>query len=170
MIRQQLTNIVMLAAMAAGLVACSDNKAEVGDLQEFVKKIKQQATLEEVSITNVAKTEVMEYEAETYRSPFELDEDEVVQANRHREPLEYFPIEKLEFIGLINNDNGKWAIITTPDGKVYEVKVGSNIGNANGKVVKITDNRVDVAAGVDFDNMDLNNVKNTVSLTVKENT
>ena len=58
--------------------------------------------------------------------------------SRPREPLEAFPLESLRFVGLLRKDKVLEALIDTGSG-IYQVKVGSYMGQDHGLITAITD-------------------------------
>ena len=57
--------------------------------------------------------------------------------NRPREPLEAFPLESLQLVGIITKGKMKIALIKTPDNTVQQVKIGNYLGQNLGVVVDI---------------------------------
>lgn len=65
--------------------------------------------------------------------------------SRPSEPLEAYALETLMFKGSMENTQGKIiAIIQTPDGQMNRVQVGNYIGLNQGRVLKITPNKIDL--------------------------
>ena len=60
------------------------------------------------------------------------------------EPLERFSLDSLSMVGVLSRDNENWALILAPDGRTYQVNVGSYIGQNLGKVVSITNDQVNI--------------------------
>lgn len=63
---------------------------------------------------------------------------------RKPEPLEKFPLDALKFVGLLERQGERWAIITAPDKLVHRVKLGNHMGQNYGKIVSITESRVEL--------------------------
>jgi type IV pilus assembly protein PilP len=63
--------------------------------------------------------------------------------DRPREQLESFPLESLQFIGVVSKGKGKtyYALIQV-DGVVYQVGKGNYVGQNYGRIVKVTDAEV----------------------------
>lgn len=57
--------------------------------------------------------------------------------NRAREPLEAFPLESLQLVGIITKGKLKIALLKTPDNTVQQVKIGNYLGQNLGMVVDI---------------------------------
>lgn len=49
-------------------------------------------------------------------------------ADRIKKNLEAYSISDLHFVGILDHDGNRWAILTAPDQKVYRAKVGNYLG------------------------------------------
>jgi type IV pilus assembly protein PilP len=56
--------------------------------------------------------------------------------DRPKEPLEFFPLESLKYVGLMVKDKVPYAVIEA-DTSLYQVKVGNHMGQNFGSVSKI---------------------------------
>jgi type IV pilus assembly protein PilP len=61
--------------------------------------------------------------------------------NRRREPLEAFPLESLELVGVMSQNNRVHALIRA-DKALYQVRVGNYMGQNFGVVTSISDGEV----------------------------
>jgi type IV pilus assembly protein PilP len=57
--------------------------------------------------------------------------------NRPREPLEAFPLESLQLVGIITKGKMNVALIKTPENTVQQVKIGNYLGQNLGVIVDI---------------------------------
>jgi type IV pilus assembly protein PilP len=57
--------------------------------------------------------------------------------NRPREPLEAFPLESLQLVGIITKGKLNIALIKTPENTVQQVKIGNYLGQNLGVIVDI---------------------------------
>jgi type IV pilus assembly protein PilP len=62
--------------------------------------------------------------------------------NRPKESLEAYDLEKLKMVGTLEKDKTINALIRSPDGNLYRVKLGSYMGQNFGMVVAITEKDV----------------------------
>lgn len=60
------------------------------------------------------------------------------------EPLEKFPLDGLKFVGILERNNERWAIITAPDKLVHRVKVGNYLGQNYGRITSISETRIEL--------------------------
>lgn len=61
--------------------------------------------------------------------------------NRHREPLESYPLESLKYVGVITKVKVSYAIVLA-DGSLYQVRVGNYMGQNFGVITKISEEEV----------------------------
>lgn len=85
------------------------------------------------------------YQARIGRDPF-LPPVEVrgsqMQSLASLPALERYPLGDFSLIGIVWNNSNKAAMVSTPDGKGFTVRVGTRIGNSDGKVRRITQDSV----------------------------
>lgn len=60
--------------------------------------------------------------------------------SRPREPLEAFPLESLQLVGIITKGKTHIALIKTPENTVQQVKIGNYLGQNLGVIVDIINN------------------------------
>ena len=65
--------------------------------------------------------------------------------NRVPEYLESFPLDTLRMVGTMQQDEQTWALIKTPDNTIQRVLDGNYLGQNNGKIISITDDKVELA-------------------------
>ncbi|MGD9592458.1 MAG: pilus assembly protein PilP, partial [Candidatus Berkiella sp.] len=62
--------------------------------------------------------------------------------NRRKEPLESFPLDSLRMMGTLEKNGKRWAIVEDTDGIVHRITKGNFIGQHDGKVEAITEEKV----------------------------
>lgn len=148
--------VVMAAVLFASITACSDSG--FSDLNEYVASVKARPAARIPPLPEFKTYETFAYSAEELRDPFVLlqDEAEMVQAtapatsgpkpdeNRNRETLEGYPLDTLRFVGQLEKENEKWAIVTSPDSLVHRVKVGNYMGQNYGKITAVTESQLEI--------------------------
>ncbi len=58
-------------------------------------------------------------------------------AERPRENLESYKLSDLHYVGIIDHQGKRWAILVTPDQKVYRAGVGNYLGRESGCIKAI---------------------------------
>ncbi len=61
---------------------------------------------------------------------------------RRKEPLETFPLDSLELVGVMQQGVIDWGVIRAPNGTVHRVTEGNYIGENYGEVIDIEESRV----------------------------
>lgn len=64
--------------------------------------------------------------------------------NRRKEPLEDYPLDALKMVGTLARERERWAVIQAPDGTVHRARIGNHMGQNFGRVIKISDERIDL--------------------------
>lgn len=62
--------------------------------------------------------------------------------NRPREPLEFYPLESLKYVGLLQKSKLTYALLKTPDSGIQQIKTGNYVGQNFGMVTEIKDNEI----------------------------
>lgn len=71
-----------------------------------------------------------------------------IDVTRVPEFLESFPLDSLKMVGTVEKDNTLWALVRIPDGAVQTVKPGNYLGQNYGKIVSISDVKMDMSETV----------------------
>jgi type IV pilus assembly protein PilP len=135
------------------LGGCSNNEKRL-ELQAYVKKIKSRAIKEIEPLPEVKPYETFTYSDTDMRSPFVPSMmEEVAQKNvgdngirpdthRRKEPLEGYPLDSLRMVGTVEKQGKRWAVIQDTDGTVHSISKGNYIGQNDGHVDDITEEKV----------------------------
>jgi len=77
--------------------------------------------------------------------PKEVIENGVaIDTTRVPEFLEGFPLDSLKMVGTVEKNKTLWALIKIPDGAVQTVKSGNYLGQNYGKIVSISDTKMEM--------------------------
>ena len=133
--------LVMLSAM---LAACSSEEGD--DLDRFIRDSGKGMKSKVEPLPEVKPYVPVVYNPDgSLNDPFKPRKATVKSGglqpnlNRPREPLEAFPLESLQLVGLIKKDKTKTALLRTPENNVLQAKVGNYVGQNLGMVVEIVD-------------------------------
>ncbi|HSI45763.1 MAG TPA: pilus assembly protein PilP [Methylophilus sp.] len=141
MIRNKYLLMVMLTML---LGACG--KAQEDDLTQFMNEASQSASAPIEPLPQVQGFSPKQYNADAaLHDPFVPRKAAVKSAlqpdlNRHKEPLEAYPLEGLKFVGVLSKKNRIFAAIQTPDNMVYQVKPGQYMGENLGRITALAEN------------------------------
>jgi type IV pilus assembly protein PilP len=140
----------MIAAVAALLAGCGNQP--YGDLKQWMDDSAKTLHPHIEPLPEVKPYEPFVYNAFDLVDPFNASKLEVAKhpngsplapdKDRPKETLEGYDLEKLRMVGTLQRGKEINALIKTPDGNLYRVKVGSYMGQNFGKVMAITEQKV----------------------------
>ena len=78
------------------------------------------------------------------RDPFQLPASLLAKKENPKSDLEVYPLRDFKLNGVINGPNKTRAMVTTPNNKVFFVKMGDRIGARDGKVIRISSDSIQV--------------------------
>lgn len=144
--------IVALALFTMVLGACSSDNLE--DLRGYIDEVKARQGGRIEPVPEFKPFETASYDVDADRDPFspsvlkKADQDAAADASlqpdptRRKEALEEFPLDSLKMTGTLESGNQRWAIIAAPDGVIYRVRPGNYIGQNNGKILEVSDQKL----------------------------
>lgn len=146
-----------LLILAFAMAGCSSS-ADTDDLRRFVDDTlsKPRGRIEPIPVFKPY--ESFNYSSAGIRSPFELPVvvDETVQLdkdvsnirpddNRPKEHLEQFGFNELAMVGTLKGSDGDlWVLVRDGDGGVVRIQEGNYLGQNHGKVVSVSDYRINL--------------------------
>jgi type IV pilus assembly protein PilP len=141
---------VLLFLLVVSLTACGSDGLD--DLREFTKNAHadKKPTVDPIPI--MKRYETFAYSAASLTDPFAILNLRPKPApcptcknprdNRRKEPLEQYPLDALKMVGTLTRKSRYWVIIQAPDGSVHRAAVGNYMGDNNGVITKISDEKV----------------------------
>ena len=138
---------VGVALLASALAACGGSQ---GDLEKWVAEVKARPAPPLDPLPVMQQFETFEYDAQNLRDPF----SEVFNggdgggprpdAGRRKQTLEQFPLDSLDMVGSLGNGRSLVALVMAPDKVTYRVQVGAYLGQSDGRVTAINEDRVEL--------------------------
>ena len=136
------------------LSACTST--DTSDLQNFIEEVRASQKGRIDPIPSFTEPQPVDYTVAHLRDPFIKwsdpeqpsggcrDKEDCVQPieNRRKEVLEQFPLDTLRMVGTLNNEEGHWAVVQSPDGMVHKVQVGNYMGQNHGRITEIGENGI----------------------------
>lgn len=125
------------------LCACSSSEDE---LTRYIHRVKSRPPKPIEPIPEFKPLAKFEFPVDDKRrSPFKPVTEEgqdlfSPNTKRPKQPLEAFPLDALQFVGLLKQGHLVWALISQPSGLVTRVKVGDYLGKNYGQVTEIKEN------------------------------
>ena len=135
--------------LCVGLASCSNNMDE---LKQKVTEIKARPGERIEPLREVQPYEAFKYDAGEERSPFlpsasaksNLTTSARPDINRPREFLEQFPLDTLQMVGTLQLQGSNYALLQGKDGLVHRVRVGNYLGQNDGRITAISNDKVSV--------------------------
>ncbi|MCW9024158.1 MAG: pilus assembly protein PilP [Gammaproteobacteria bacterium] len=135
------------------LVACSGDQHD--DLNTYVDEVKSRKPGRIKGLPEIKPYESFTYDHSVLRDPFSPfveveDEQQVVDdgmrpdSNRKREALEQFPLDSLVFVGHLERNGKRWALVSAPDDTVYRVQPGNHLGQNYGEILLISETTIKI--------------------------
>jgi type IV pilus assembly protein PilP len=167
-----LKNYAILYPILLGLLlisGCGDNS--ISDLEKYVAKIKAKENPHVDPIPEIKHIPPYFYEVQHMRDPFKPLEEVTAKLNipgrittgsgtgkgtqkkacpppnpnRVRVGLELISLDTIKMIGTLETKGSLWALVTSSGEKtIYQVKTGDYIGEHHGKIIKISEAKMDV--------------------------
>lgn len=145
---------LLLILCAVVLMGCVGDKS---DLELFVTTTKAQHVAHIPPLEEAPKFEHFSYQADLMRSPFvppsrELTEEVIditknclqPDLKRRKGRLETYALDNLKMRGTLSEIDTTWALVESNDGSVYRLGLGEYLGLYNGRIAKVTPQKVEI--------------------------
>ena len=147
--------LVLLLLAAAVLPACSrgvtSSPNDPSNLRKWVAEVEKRPPPALEPLPVMQQFETFEYAAQSMRDPFSnAFSSESTNAgprpdpNRRKQPLEEFPLDSLDMVGTIGVGGAQVALVMAPDKVTYRVRTGMYMGQSEGRVTLVSDDRIDL--------------------------
>lgn len=151
------SQFLLIATMVSLLSACDSTQGD--DLDKFIRDAGKDMIVKVPSIPEVKAYFPVDYNPDgTLIDPFKPRKATSKgggaaepDMNRPRDPLEAFPLQSLQYVGLLSNTKQKYGLVKTPENITQQVKVGSYIGQNFGRVTEITESEIKLKETVQDD-------------------
>ena len=151
-------NVVRLAAIAASLLfvagcgrGVTSGPGDPSNLEQWTAEVRARPAPALDPLPVMQQFETFEYAAQDLRDPFSnafTDEGggsgPRPDANRPRQALEQFPLDSLTMVGTLGTGSGMQALVMAPDKVTYRVRPGVYMGQSDGQVVAVHEDRVEL--------------------------
>ncbi|MGY4531682.1 type IV pilus assembly protein PilP [Pseudomonas sp. TE3786] len=149
------TSKLILGTLLLATLAGCDSSGDFADLQAYMDEVRARPKGSIEPLPKFQPYEAFTYSAAALRSPFqppikidlvnrqkgsqEIKPDET----RIKQFLEGFNIEVFQMVGTLSNEAGMFALVNGAGG-VHRVKVGDYLGRNNGRIIAISEAKIDV--------------------------
>ncbi|HEU4991724.1 MAG TPA: pilus assembly protein PilP [Luteimonas sp.] len=140
--------VALLAGCARGVTS---TPGDAPNLQRWVAEVKKRPAPALEPLPVMQQFETFEYAAQSLRDPFSnafTDDSGGAgprpDPNRRKQPLENFPLDSLDMVGTIGKGASLVALVRAPDKVTYRVRPGMYLGQSDGRVTSVTDDRIEL--------------------------
>lgn len=142
---------LLLAALAVSLLAgCGGG---MSDLDRYIQEVKDRPAKPLDPLPVMQQFETFEYAAQDLRDPFTNPSTEVASGtgqgprpdpDRRKEALEAFPLDGLDMMGTLGSEGSLVGLIMDPERVVHRVVPGNYLGQNDGRIVAIYEDRIEL--------------------------
>ena len=140
--------LALPAALAVVLLAgCTSSTREV---EAWVAEVKARPAPPLDPLPVMKQFETFEYAAQTMRDPFSAPIPDKgggpggPDPNRRKEALEAYPLDSLDMVGTIGAGGSLLGLLMAPDKVTYRVRPGNYIGQNDGKITAVYEDRIEI--------------------------
>lgn len=146
---------LLIAASLLALVACgrsiTSTPGDAPNLEEWVPNVKARPAPPLDPLPVMQQFETFEYAAQGLRDPFSdaFTSDSGgsgprPDSARRKQTLEAFPLDGLDMVGTLGRGGGLIALVMAPDKVTYRVQRGVYLGQNDGRVTGIYEDRIEI--------------------------
>ncbi|SNT80792.1 type IV pilus assembly protein PilP [Stenotrophomonas sp. CC120223-11] len=141
--------VLLLAACGRGVTS---TPGDAPNLEKWVEGERARPAQPLEPLPVMQQFETFEYSAQGMRDPFTDAWTNPQQGNgglrpdpnRRKEPLEGFPLDALDMVGTIGTGAATVALVMGPDKVTYRVRPGGYLGQSDGRVTAVFEDRVEL--------------------------
>lgn len=147
----RITALLLIASLTV-VSGCADKS--MNDLERFVENTHKDRKPRVEPLPRIKPNPTFEYTAAELVDPFSQanliqrrptpDGGPAPDPTRRKEPLEQFPLDALNMVGTLSNNDSSWAIIRAPDGTVHRAGKGNYLGQNYGEIQAVKDTEVEI--------------------------
>ncbi|HHW4681457.1 MAG TPA: pilus assembly protein PilP [Xylella taiwanensis] len=146
-----IVGLIVLLMLVGCMRGVTSTFGDAPNLKNWVSEVRARPAPPLEQLPVMQQFETFEYSAQGMRDPFSdawVNPEGVnglrPDPNRRKEPLEAFPLDTLKMVGTIGRGAGLVAVITAPDKVTYRVHRGMYIGQNDGRITKVYEDRVEL--------------------------
>jgi len=128
---------------------CTEDGDSLSDLRDYVSQIQSRRPLPIEPLPQLAVVDAFSYQSKQRRDPFVMDKETAAppdafgiapDPNRPKELLERFALDSLVMQGILQRDDGIWALVLSKEDKtLHRVGVGNYLGQNHGRIIRISE-------------------------------
>jgi len=147
--------IIRAVALAAALAGCArgvtSTPGEAPNLEKWIAEVRARPAPPLDPLPVMQQFETFEYAAQGLRDPFNraFTDDGAgsgprPDSARRKQALEAFPLDSLDMVGTLGKGAGLTALVMAPDKVTYRVRAGNYMGQADGRVTSVHEDRIEL--------------------------
>ncbi len=145
---------MVTAATMVAMLGCAQQ--EYSDLRQYVDEVKARPPVPLKALPEMQPVVAYEFIPEGLHNPFLPFKNEVdavdlplysgvrPDASRPKEELETFALDSLRMTGTMEQKEVMWALIKDSENKVHRVSAGNYLGKNDGRILRITEDKVEL--------------------------
>lgn len=141
-----------ILGMAVAVLVVGGCSEDMSDLERFVAETKQKHQGEVEPLPEIEPYRSFTYESSILEDPFVVEQeiDEIPTGpkpdeDRRKEPLEFFPLDTLKMVGVLEQENTMWGLIRDVDGTIHRVQPGNYAGENDGKIISVEETKISIS-------------------------
>lgn len=144
---RRLAGALALLLVTLSLVACGGSR---GDLEKWVAEVKARPAPALEPLPTMQQFETFEYTAQNMRDPFDQTftgegaGGPRPDPGRRKQTLEMFSLDSLKMVGSLGSGKNLVALVMAPDKVTYRVKPGDYMGQSDGRVTGVFEDRIEL--------------------------
>lgn len=142
--------LLIVATLLLLLSGCSSSN---DDLRNYISNVLSRPPGPIEPIPEIREAESFTYNPQGLRDPFARQQQEVAETgtpgdgprpdpDRRKEFLERFPLDTLEMVGTLGQQNEVWGLVQDTDGVVHRVSEGNYLGQNHGRIAAVLPDRI----------------------------
>jgi len=146
---------LLALAVVAALAGCgrgiTSEPGEAPNLEEWSANVRARPAPPLDPLPVMQQFETFEYAAQGLRDPFSDafaneggGSGPRPDSNRRKQTLEQFPLDSLDMVGTLGAGSGLVALVMAPDKVTYRVNPGVYMGQNDGRVTSISEDRIEL--------------------------
>ena len=145
---------ILLTIVVSGLALAGCGGEQHSDLRQFVKDSDNLPRGRIPPLPEVQPYEAFAYNAFDLTDPFRprqitppkpenvAGSIKAPDQNRKKEPLEAYPLENLKMVGTLQQKKDIYALVRTPDNRLFRVRPGNYLGQNFGRITDISESTI----------------------------